>query len=56
VEPVDGLFIKPKFVAVDYKNLFCLTVTFLFVSCTYQYNGMGHVKLTLSFVIRSTTI
>jgi hypothetical protein len=57
VEPVDGVFIKPKLVAVDYKNLrFVLIVMVIFVSCTYQFNGMSHVKLTLSFVIRSTAI
>jgi len=55
MEPVDGLFIKPKHVAVDYKYLHFVW-RLRFVSCTYQYNGMSHVKLTLSFVIRSTTI
>jgi len=51
VEPVDGLFIEPNLVAVDYKNLLlvCRLRLYLLV-------GMSHVKLTLSFIIGSTAI
>ena len=51
MEPVDGLFMKPKPVALDYKLYVSFSVTVIFVRCTYQYNGMSHLKLTLSFVI-----